>query len=84
MTHTPHELAHDFPEHAGLIHELKLNEAYFARLAGAYHDLNRDIHRLETRVEPASEHREENLRKKRMLLKDEIAALLAKAAQAIR
>lgn len=80
MTHTPHELAEEFPEYAELIHTLKSSDAHFAKLADAYHEVNRDIHRLETRVEAASEEHEEELRKKRVALKDEIATLLAKAA----
>ncbi len=79
MTHTPHEIAEEFPEHAALIHKLKESDAHFSKIAEAYHDVNREIHRLETRVEAASEEREEELRKKRVALKDEIAALLAKA-----
>ncbi|WP_428408620.1 YdcH family protein [Hyphococcus sp.] len=79
MTHTPHELAEEFPEHADLIHQLKTSDAHFAKLADAYHEVNRDIHRLETRVEAASEDREEELRKQRMRLKDEIAVMLSKA-----
>ncbi|MAW80814.1 MAG: hypothetical protein CMI63_11285 [Parvularcula sp.] len=79
MTHTPHELAEEFPEQAELIHEMKTKDAHFAKLADAYHEVNREIHRLETRVEAASEDREEELRKQRMRLKDEIAAMLSKA-----
>lgn len=79
MTHTPHELAADFPEFADKIHELKSADAHFARLADTYHDVNREIHRIETRVEPASDMREEELRKQRVALKDEIAAILSKA-----
>jgi len=81
MTHTPHELAEEFPEHAALIHELKQSNAHFSKLADAYHALNRDIHRLETRVEAGSDVREEDLRKERMRLKDEIAAFLAGAGR---
>ncbi len=80
MTHTPHELSEEFPEHADLIHKLKTSDAHFAKLADAYHEVNRDIHRLETRVEAASEDREEELRKQRMRLKDDIAAMLSKAS----
>ena len=79
MTHTPHELAEEFPEYADLIHKLKTSDAHFAKLADAYHEVNRDIHRLETRVEAASDLREEDLRKQRIRLKDEIAAMLSKA-----
>lgn len=79
MTHTPHELAEEFPDKADKIHEMKTNNAHFVKLANEYHELNRTIHRLETRVEAASEEREEGLRRKRMRLKDEIFAILEKS-----
>ena len=79
MTHTPHELAADFPEHTDKIHDLKTTDAHFARLADEYHKINREVHRIETGVEAASQFREEDLRKTRMRLKDEIAAILSKA-----
>ncbi len=79
MTHTPHELAEDFPEHVEKIHQLKMADAHFSRLAEEYHAVNREVHRIETEVEAASHEREEELRKTRMRLKDEIAAILAKA-----
>ena len=79
MTHTPHELAEEFPEHADKLHELKTGNAHFNRLADEYHAVNREIHRLETRVETASDAHEASLRRSRMRLKDEIAAMLARA-----
>lgn len=77
MTHTPHELAEDFPEHVEKIHDLKLSNAHFSRLADEYHVLNRSIHRAESGTEPVSEFVETEMRKNRMALKDEIAAILA-------
>ena len=79
MAHTPHELAEDFPEYVEKIHDLKMNNAHFARLADEYHTVNREVHRVETGIEAASQEREEELRKTRMRLKDEIAAMLSKA-----
>lgn len=76
MSHVPHELAEDFPDHVERMHALKLSDAHFARLAEAYHDVNRAVHRIETRVEAASDARHEELRRQRMRLKDEIAAIL--------
>ncbi|MDX1711489.1 MAG: YdcH family protein [Rhodovibrionaceae bacterium] len=76
MTHTPHELAADFPEHRDKIHDLKESDAHFARLADEYHRVNRAIHRAETGVEPVSDEAERDMRKRRMSLKDEIAARL--------
>ncbi|MGI9353228.1 MAG: YdcH family protein [Rhizobiaceae bacterium] len=77
MSHVPHELAEEFPENTQQIHDLKIGNAHFAKLSDEYHELNREIHRHETGVEPVSEVYETELRKKRMLLKDEIATMLA-------
>jgi len=77
MSHTPHELADEFPEHKDRIHDLKLSDAHFAKLVDAYHEVNREVHRMETRVETVDEMTEEVARKKRLALKDEIAAMLA-------
>ena len=79
MSHTPHELAEEFPQAVDLIHKLKMEDAHFARLAEEYHEVNRTVHRAETLVEPMSEEHEQELRRKRMVLKDEIAAILARA-----
>lgn len=76
MANTPHELAADFPEYADKIHTLKQEDAHFARLADEYHDINRAIHRAETNVEPTDDFNEEEMRKKRMVLKDELYAML--------
>ena len=48
MSHTPHELAEDFPGAAAAIHDLKVTDAHFARLMDDYHRLNREVHRAET------------------------------------
>jgi len=80
MSHTPHELAEDFPEAAEQIRALRETNAHFARLADEYHEINRAIHRAETRVEPLSDEHETALRRRRMALKDELAAMLRAAA----
>ena len=77
MSHVPHELAEDFPGQGDRIHDLKTNNAHFARLAEAYHNVNRAVHRAETDVEPTSDDRLIGMRKERMRLKDEIAAILS-------
>ncbi|MDJ0825511.1 MAG: DUF465 domain-containing protein [Rhodobacter sp.] len=80
MSHTPHELHDDFPEHADRIHTLKESDAHFAKLMGEYHEINRAVHRAETNVEPMDQFAEEDLRKKRMVLKDELYGMLTAAA----
>lgn len=77
MSHTPHELAEEFPDRIARIHDLKLGNAHFAKLVDEYHILNRVIHRAETGIEPTDSLRESELRKARMVLKDEIARMLA-------
>lgn len=80
MSHTPHELADEFPEYAEAIHSLKESDAHFRKLMDRYHDINRAIHRAETRVEPTDDFHEDAMRKRRLLLKDEIATMLARMA----
>ncbi|MFY0681254.1 MAG: YdcH family protein [Thalassovita sp.] len=79
MSNTPHELAEEFPEFVQKMHDLKVSDAHFAKLAESYHGLNRQIHRAETNVEPLEQLAEADLRKKRTALKDEIYAYLKAA-----
>jgi len=76
MTHTPHELAAKFPHKKEQIHDLKLSNQHFAHLADEYHNVNREIHRIEAEVEAASDMRAEDLKKQRIKLLDEISGFL--------
>ncbi|WP_291200040.1 DUF465 domain-containing protein [Hyphomonas sp.] len=82
MTHKPHDLVEEFPESAEQLHALKMSSPHFSKLFEEYHEVNRQINRMETRVEPASEELEMALRRKRMVLKDEIYAGLKAASAA--
>ncbi|ERP98887.1 hypothetical protein Q669_01095 [Labrenzia sp. C1B10] len=62
---------------------MKTSDAHFARLADEYHTVNREVHRIETDVEPASDDVLEDLKKKRLNLKDQIAAILAATANTV-
>ena len=77
MSHTPHELHEEFPEAAQKIHDLKQNDSHFATLADRYHVLNREIHRIDSGIEPASDDRTEELKKERLSLLDEVAKKLS-------
>lgn len=79
MTHVPHGLHEEFPTAAASITRLRIGDAHFARLATTYETLNREIHRLETDIEPSSDEVLEDLKKRRVRLKDEIAAMLRAA-----
>ncbi|WP_342077167.1 DUF465 domain-containing protein [Yoonia sp. SS1-5] len=76
MSNTPHELAEEFPEHVGLMHQLRTADAHFANLSEAYHTANRAVHRAETDVAPTSDEHMAALRKARMHLEDTIYAYL--------
>ncbi|MDA5093616.1 DUF465 domain-containing protein [Aliiroseovarius sp. KMU-50] len=77
MSHTPHELHEEFPEHADKISDMKASDAHFSKLADDYHEVNRAVHRAETNVEPTDQFTEEDMRKKRAALKDEIYRMLS-------
>ncbi len=76
MSHVPHELAEEFPEHVAKISELKTSNAHFQRLFDEYHEINRAVHRAETNVEPTDDLHMEEMRKMRMRLKDQIYGML--------
>lgn len=77
MAHTPHDLAEEFPAHTEQLHDLKLSDAHFARLTARYNEVNHQIHMAETSVEPVSDQMETELRRERLVLKDQISRLLA-------
>jgi len=76
MSHVSHELADTFPELKDKIHDLKLTNAHFARLTEEYHQLNREIHRVEANGINIADAAFEELKKKRLAMLDEISAIL--------
>ncbi|MBK5935168.1 hypothetical protein C8N32_10158 [Rhodovulum imhoffii] len=72
MTHTPHGLAEDLPDLVDAIREKKEQDAHFARLVEDYQKINEAVHLAETDVEPTDDLHMNEMRKKRMALKDEI------------
>ncbi len=80
MSNTPHELAEEFPQHFELMHRLKTEDAHFAKLFDEYHEVNRAVHRAESRVDVIDQSAEETLRRRRMAIKDQIFGYLATPA----
>ena len=76
MSHTPHELAAEFPNKAEKISALRQENAHFKKLSDDYHELNRQIHRGETNVEPMDDFHLEDLKKQRLKMLDEILTFL--------
>lgn len=77
--HTPNELTTVFKRDRELITRLKQEDGHFARLADEYHEVNRQVHRIEAETEAASDERTETLKKQRLGLLDEITAIVTKA-----
>ncbi len=71
-----HDLIHEFPEHRERIHDLKVGNNHFARLFEEYHDLDHEIHRIETGVENTSDDYLEERKKRRLYLKDELYRMI--------
>jgi len=76
MSHTPHNLVDEFPKKEEKIHKLKTTNTHFAKLADEYHTINREIHRIETNIEPASDEVLASLKKKRLSLLDKATIFL--------
>ncbi|SEN64080.1 hypothetical protein SAMN05216227_101929 [Pseudorhodobacter antarcticus] len=76
MSNTPHELAEEFPADVEKMHQMKLDNAHFAKIFDEYHSVNRAVHRAETDVEPTGDAHQNALRQTRARLKDEVAAML--------
>ena len=76
MSHVPHELAEEFPDYKQKIHDLKVSDHHFARLADEYHKVNREIHRVEANGVNVADETYEELKKERLSLKDQLFQLL--------
>lgn len=74
-----HDLIHEFPALKDRIHELKVADHHFRRLFDEYHELTRDIEKMEDEVTPAATHVEEEAKKRRLHLKDELYRMLTAA-----
>lgn len=74
-----HDLALEFPEFKRRIHALKLASPEFSQLYAEYQELDKEIYRIEEEIETPSDSYTEELKKKRVWLKDRLYAMLAAA-----
>ncbi len=74
-----HDLVHELPEFREKIHELKVSNSHFAKLFDEYHEVDHEVRRIEQEVETPSDEYTEELKKKRLYLKDELFAMLKQA-----
>ena len=71
-----HDLIHEFPHWKEKIHDLKVSNHHFRRFFDEYHEVDHEIHRIESGAENTSDEILNELRKKRLQLKDELFHIL--------
>lgn len=71
-----HDLPHEFPEHADLIQQMRGEGGDFAKLYDEYDALDAEILEIEQNVEPVSDAYAEELKMRRVHLKDQLYGLL--------
>jgi uncharacterized protein len=76
--HISHQLREEFPQEISLIERIIRTNYEFRRLAERYDEVNRNIYRVESGEEPTTDEVLKRLKKQRLKLKDEIAAILTK------
>lgn len=75
-----HPLLSEFPEHLDTIHQLKLDNAHFRRLMEEYEAVDKEVYRMEEGIETPEDLVLTETKKKRLDLKDQLAAMLHEAA----
>jgi uncharacterized protein len=71
-----HDILHEFPELKEKIHALKVSDLHFRKLFDEYHEIDHQIHSIETGAEVAADDHLTKLRKERLHLKDSLYAIL--------
>ena len=79
MLNEKHDLIHELPEHRETIHNLKMTDNHFARLFEEYHEVDHEIHRIETGEETPSDEYVEEKKKQRLNLKDNLLKMIKEA-----
>ncbi|WP_394756187.1 YdcH family protein [Rhodoferax sp.] len=69
-----------FPEFRDQITQLKSTDGHFARLFEQHSALDQQVLRMQSHAEPSTPLKIELLKKEKLLLKDQIHAILKKAA----
>lgn len=74
-----HGLVKEFPEYKDKIHELKTSNPEFAKMFEKYEEIDKEIYRIEMQIENTSDEYTENLKIRRVQLKDQLYAMLQQA-----
>jgi len=80
MTLEHHPLIKEFPEYRAEIHRLKTEDAEFRQLFDEYHEVDREVFRIDQDLEPVSDATAGQLKRRRLFLKDWLFQRLREAA----
>lgn len=71
-----HDLSKEFPEYEAKIHQLKSEDNHFKRLLEEYEEVDKEVYRIEEGIETPDDDYTEELKKKRLNLKDQLFVIL--------
>jgi len=72
----PHDVEHEFPEYRQTLKEMRSHDTHLAQLVAEYEQLNSEIVDIEENDKPFQDFEFEEMKKRRLLLKDEIYLIL--------
>jgi uncharacterized protein YdcH (DUF465 family) len=71
-----HELHREFPEFTDVMHVLRTSDSFFCQMFTEYHNLTTQVERLEEEDVPVDDFTIEEMKKKRVKLKDKMYKML--------
>ncbi len=71
-----HDLLHELPEYQDRIHQLKLENAHFRKVFDEYHELEHEIHRINTGIETVTDDQLHQLKANLLFMKDELVSII--------
>ena len=72
----PIDLNHAFPNHIEAMREMRTGNGHFAKLYDTYLSVEKELHKIANEAETPEDAFVEQLKKKRLALKDEMLAML--------
>jgi len=72
----PHDVEHEFPEYRQTLDKMRSKDTHLAQLVAEYEQLNAEIVDIEENDKPFQDFEFEEMKKRRLLLKDEIYLIL--------
>jgi hypothetical protein len=73
-----HDLLHEFPKDKEKIHELKISDSHFRELFDEYHELEHQLHRINSGEEVVIDEFAHELKARLLYMKDELYSMITK------